>query len=69
MNHLSDDEFGKYFEIGMKARAEGRAVSSNKYRHEQRSMAFKDGWEAAEAAINNHSLPDTADSILNKLSI
>lgn len=62
---LSDDEFGRYFEVGMKARALGRSRDKG-YKHPIKTMAFRDGWDAAEAGIRN--LEDTPESILAKLA-
>ncbi len=63
---LSDNEFGKYFELGMKARALGKPKSKS-YKHPIRTMAWHDGYNAADAAINNPTIPDSPETILADL--
>lgn len=69
MVDLTDDEFGRIFERGMSGRANGKVRTPEPcYKNDQRRMAWRDGWDAADVAINNPSLPDTAETIINALS-
>ena len=47
---IGDDEFGRVFEIGMTARKNKLPrLGYEKYKNEERQMAFRDGWDSQDA--------------------
>lgn len=42
---ISEDEYGRCFEVGTKARADGKPHSANPYKSDQRWLAWHDGWQ------------------------
>lgn len=64
---ISENEFGRVFEVGMLARANNKERDSHNYLNEIRIMAFRDGWDSANSAILNPSIPDSAESIIEQL--
>lgn len=50
---ISDDEFGRCFEVGEADRRNGLPLNLSRYKDEIRQMAYSDGWKAENAAIEN----------------
>ena len=53
LREISDDEFGRCFEIGIADRDKGKPENTRRYKNEYRQLGYHDGWQAQDASATH----------------